>query len=79
MESTVVKKKAVLDLVGASCTSCAITIEHVGRRIEGITDIFVDRGTSTIQIEYDGNRESLERICDVVDRIGYEATIRATE
>jgi len=79
MESTVVKKKAILDLVGASCTSCAITIEHVGRRIDGISDIFVDRGTSTIQIEYDGNHESLERICDVVDRIGYEATIRTTE
>ncbi len=79
MESTVNKKKAVLDLVGANCTSCAITIEHVGRRLDGITDIFVDRGTSTIQIEYDGNRESLDRICDVVERIGYEATIRATE
>jgi len=79
MESTVNKKKAVLDLIGASCTSCAITIEHVGRRLDGISDIFVDRGTSTIQIEYDGNRESLDRICDVVERIGYEATIRTTE
>jgi copper chaperone CopZ len=79
MERAVETKKAILDLKGASCTSCAITIEHVGRRLEGISDIFVDRGTSTIQIEYDGNRESLERICDVVDRIGYEATIRTTE
>lgn len=79
MESTVNTKKAILDLVGASCTSCAITIEHVGRRLDGISDIFVDRGTSTIQIEYDGNRESLDRICDVVERIGYEATIRTTE
>jgi len=79
MESTVNTKKAILDLVGASCTSCAITIEHVGRRLDGISDIFVDRGTSTIQIEYDGNHESLDRICDVVERIGYEATIRTTE
>lgn len=79
MESTVNTKKAVLDLVGASCTSCAITIEHVGRRLDGISDIFVDRGTSTIQIEYDGNRESLDRICNVVERIGYEATIRTAE
>ena len=73
------KKKAVLDLIGATCTSCAITIEHVGRKVDGISDIFVDRGTSTIQIEYDGNRESLDRICDLVDRIGYEAKIRTTD
>ncbi|TVQ28062.1 MAG: heavy-metal-associated domain-containing protein [Spirochaetaceae bacterium] len=68
-----------MDLVGAKCTSCAITIEHVGRKISGISDIFVDRGTSTIQIEYDGNREALEKVCQLVDKIGYEATIRIAE
>ena len=78
MESTT-QKKAVLDLEGAKCTSCAITIEHVGRKIAGISDIFVDRGTSTIQIEYDGNRDALEQVCDLVDKIGYSASIRATE
>ena len=74
MEAT--EKKAVLDLQGAHCTSCAITIEHAGRRIDGISDIFVDRATSTIQISYDGNRKSLESVCDIVERIGYKATIR---
>ena len=79
MKSTVHSKRAVLDLVGASCTSCAITIEHVGRRLPGVSDIFVDRGTSTIQVEYDGSTEVLDRICEVVDRIGYAATVRATD
>ena len=78
MDSTT-QKKAILDLEGAKCTSCAITIEHVGRKIAGISDIFVDRGTSTIQIEYDGNREALEKVCDLVDRIGYSAAIRVAE
>jgi copper chaperone CopZ len=73
------QKKAVLDLEGAKCTSCAITIEHVGKKINGISDIFVDRGTSTIQIEYDGNREALEKVCDLVDKIGYRATIKIAE
>ncbi|MFW5683803.1 MAG: cation transporter [Spirochaetota bacterium] len=79
MESTIDSKKAVLDLIGATCTSCAITIEHVGRKVDGISDIFVDRGTSTIQIEYDGNTEALDKIVELVDRIGYEAKIKATE
>ena len=79
MESTVNRKKAVLDLIGASCTSCAIAIEHVGRRMPGVTDVFVDRGTSTIQVEYEGSPEVLDKICEVVDRIGYEANVRAAE
>jgi copper chaperone CopZ len=72
-------KKAVLDLEGANCTSCSIAIEHFGKRLDGVSDIFVDRGTSTIQIEYDGNREILDRLCDLVDRLGYKATVRQTE
>ncbi len=79
MESTVEHKKAILDLIGATCTSCAIAIEHVGKKIDGISDIFVDRATSTIQVEYDGNREALDQICNLVDRIGYEAKIQAAE
>lgn len=79
MQETIENKKAVLDLIGATCTSCAITIEHVGRKIDGISDIYVDRGTSTIQIEYDGNHEALDKVCDLVDRIGYEAKVKAAE
>jgi copper chaperone CopZ len=79
MKGTIEKKKAILDLEGGTCTSCTIAIEHLGRKIEGISDIFVDRGTSTIQVEYDGDRNALERIVQFVDKIGYEASIRVTE
>lgn len=70
--------QAVLDLQGGTCTSCTITIEHAGRRIKGVSDIFVDRGTNTIQVAYDGNRTVLDQIVNLVDRIGYEASVRAT-
>lgn len=78
MDGTIDGKRAVLDLFGASCTSCAIAIEHAGRRIAGITDIYIDRATSTIQIEYDGDDSALTRICDIVDRLGYEAKVRTS-
>jgi len=76
MESSEQSKHAVLDLVGAHCTSCAITIEHAGRRLSHVKEIFVDRGTRTIQVEYVGDSSVLDEICSIVDRIGYEATIR---
>jgi copper chaperone CopZ len=76
MESSVPSKHAILDLVGAHCTSCAITIEHAGRRLPNVKEIFVDRGTRTIQVEYTGEDSVLAEICSIVDKIGYEATIR---
>jgi copper chaperone CopZ len=78
MEQSGPTKRAVLDLLGAHCTACAITIEHAGRRLPGVKDIVVDRGTRTIQVEYEGDDSVLADICAIVDRIGYEATIRTS-
>ena len=72
-------KRAILDLVGANCTSCSIAIEHLGRKMEGVEEIVVDRATSTIQLEYNGNQEVLQKLCDFVARLGYEAHIRSTD
>ncbi|TVQ35169.1 MAG: heavy-metal-associated domain-containing protein [Spirochaetaceae bacterium] len=77
--NTVVPKRAILDLVGANCTSCSIAIEHLGRKMDGVEEIVVDRATSTIQLEYNGNREVLQKLCDFVARLGYEARIRSTD
>jgi copper chaperone CopZ len=79
MENTQAPKKAVLDLEGANCTSCSIAIEHLGRKLDGVEDIFVDRGTSTVQVEYVGETEVLDKIVEFVDRLGYHASIRTTE
>jgi len=79
MENTADTKKAVLDLEGANCTSCSIAIEHIGRKLKGVEDIFVDRGTSTVQVEYSGETEVLDTIVNFVDRLGYHASIRNTE
>jgi copper chaperone CopZ len=79
MNETVEQKKAILDLEGATCTSCSIAIEHFGRRLAGVSEIFVDRGTSTIQIAYDGNHETIDKIVGLVDRLGYSASTRTTD
>ena len=79
MEDTAATKKAILDLEGANCTSCSIAIEHLGRKLDGVEDIFVDRGTSTVQVEYAGTTEVLDKIVEFVDRLGYHASIRTTE
>ena len=76
---TATSKHAILDLIGANCTSCSIAIEHLGRKMDGVQDIVVDRGTSTVQVEYNGNREVLDKLCDFVARLGYEARVKSTD
>lgn len=71
--------KAILDLTGATCTSCVYTIEHVGKRIKGVKDINVDRGAHEIQLEYDGSPDTINTIISIVQRIGYDAQLRRQE
>ncbi len=79
MNDTDEQKKAILDLEGGTCTSCSIAIEHYGKRLVGVSDIFVDRGTSTIQLEYDGDPETINKLVGMVQKIGYSAALRVSE
>lgn len=64
---------AELKLEGATCTSCALGIEHMGRRLKGVQEIEVDRGNATIKLEFDGNPVTIEKIVQFVQAIGYDA------
>jgi Cu+-exporting ATPase len=68
----------VLDLKGASCPSCAFTIERAGRRVAGVRDVRVDVTSREIRVEYDGNPQALRGIESIVSRLGYEAKVKDT-
>ncbi len=72
-------KKALIDVDGATCTSCVYTIEHVGAKINGVVDCYVDRNTSQIQLEYDGRDETIDEIVKLVDKIGYSAVLNSKD
>lgn len=67
----------ILDVNGASCPSCAYTIERAGRRVAGVRDVRVDVNAHEIRVEYDGSPEALTRVQAIVARLGYQATLRA--
>lgn len=66
---------ALIEIVGATCTSCSFAIEHMGEKLNGIQDIWVDRANSCIHVNYDGDKSLLEQICAFVQKIGYQASI----
>lgn len=68
-------KRAIFELIGATCTSCSIGIEHMGRRIKGVDEIWVDRQESKIYMDYDGNHGTVKKIANFVQAIGYEARL----
>jgi copper chaperone CopZ len=69
-------KRAVIDMTGANCAACAYTIEHLGRKVQGVRDLFVDAPSRQIHVTYEGNPGSLEKIAQIVRTIGYDASIR---
>ena len=66
-------KKAVFDLDGANCAGCVFAIEHLGRKIDGIEDVFVDAAAKKIVVDYSGNDSVLSGISAIVGRLGYRA------
>ncbi|GEM_PF-1327904 len=68
-----------LDLTGANCTSCSIGIEHMGRRIHGVHEIGVNRAEGAIHLDFDGNPETVTKIIEFVEMLGYKASIRTVE
>lgn len=72
-------RNAILDLEGANCTSCSIAIEHLGRRLDGVSEIRVDRAKSVIHVAYHSDTAVLDKLCDFIRHIGYNATIRTSD
>jgi cation transport ATPase len=64
---------AVFRLHGATCPSCAMTIEKYGRKLEGVEDIRVDASTEEIRVSYSGSEEVLQEIPKIVKQLGYKA------
>ena len=71
------KKTAILDLRGGRCASCVYAIEHLGRKVQGVSEVRVDAGSGEIRVRYEGDPDCLQGIVDVVARLGYEARVRA--
>jgi len=70
------EKKAILDMLGFGCPSCAYALERLGRKLEGIRDIRVDLSTHEIRVTYEGDDRVLEQVRALVNQIGHDAKVR---
>ena len=68
-------KIGLLNINGAHCGSCVYAIEHVGRKLPGVKEVRVDVNKDEIKVEYDGDSIVLDRIRDLVERIGHDSEV----
>ncbi len=47
----------------------------MARRIKGVQDVQVDRGSGQIILDFDGNTATIEKIQQFVIAIGYQANL----
>lgn len=69
------EKKAKLSIEGTYCGACTYAIEHAGRKLPGVTDVFVDISKKEITVLYEGDGSILKRIIEMVDSIGHKACL----
>ena len=60
-----------LGVKGMDCASCAASIEHVVRKLDGVLSVTVNYPTEKLKVEYDSQHTSRDEIVRSVSRLGY--------
>jgi Cd2+/Zn2+-exporting ATPase len=56
---------------GMDCASCAASVEHVVRKVGGVTSVAVNYASAKMKVEYDSTQTNRDAIVKAVSRLGY--------
>lgn len=73
------RKKAKLSIEGTYCGACTYAIEHAGRKLPGVSEVYVDIAKKEITVEYEGDGSIINRMIEMVASIGHEACLISTD
>jgi len=65
-------QKTILKITGMHCASCAANIEHALKKEAGIKSANVNFAVEKLYLEYDHEQITLEKIKNLVDKLGYQ-------
>jgi copper chaperone CopZ len=71
MESVKIKKDAYL-VEGMTCSGCERTVSKIVGNIAGVQSAKADFKSSTLSVEYDPGKVSIDQIKSAVNGIGYK-------
>lgn len=67
----------VFDVQGMTCASCSAHVEKAANSVAGVSEARVNLLKNSMEVDYDGNPDTLKQISDAVGKAGYEATPRS--
>jgi Cu+-exporting ATPase len=70
------KEKAVIPVMGMTCTNCAVTIEKGLTETPGVEAARVNFASEKASIEYDPSQVNLGKIKDTISELGYGAATK---
>ncbi len=71
MENQNIKKQSYL-VEGMTCSGCERTIQRVVGNLEGVGSATADLASSTVSVEYDPAKVTIDKIKNAVNGLGYK-------
>jgi copper chaperone CopZ len=65
------KKESYL-VEGMTCSGCERTVSKVVSSLEGVANAKADLSTSTLSVEYDPSKVTIDKIKESVNKVGYK-------
>jgi copper ion binding protein len=65
-------KKESYSVEGMTCAGCERTVSKVVGNIEGVSSSSADLNASTVTVEYDPSKVTIDKIREAVNRVGYK-------
>ncbi|HEX6481701.1 MAG TPA: heavy metal translocating P-type ATPase [Ktedonobacteraceae bacterium] len=69
-----VESRAVFEIEGMTCATCAMRIEKGLKKVPGVMDASVNLATEKATVTYDPSLADIEQMVQKVDAVGYKAT-----
>ncbi len=71
--------KQAFDVTGMTCAACSARVTKVTQAVDGVDNAVVNLLKNSMEVEYDGNPQTLEAVSQAVSKAGYGATPRVEE
>ncbi len=69
----------IYKLKGMHCASCAVIIEKILKKEDGVSNVSVNYGTEAVKLSYDNTKNNLENLSKKIESLGYSIVLPTTE
>ena len=68
--------KQTFDISGMSCAACEARVDKATRSVDGVSDVAVNLLKNSMEVDFDGDPDTLKAISSAVEKAGYGAIPR---